>query len=764
MPALRDIVEDSEDDQLPFDEHNPQMSGHVAQSQSNDASSFPTHSGSRRLGDAKQSHACCAANANATAATKASVLPFSERPALPTAVTDQLREAGPSKSRRRTKASSQFVSAADLLAQTASTSQLNSIGSAFETQDTLREDSDRVAPVASVAVSVAAKESASSTTAQKKSPDLTIASSDADSDELQAPKQLRAGIKRFLHGNTKAIPSTSSTRQLPPEATGADIQPTGRRPANTSSRPSAVATSSLTVNEPPSVVLPPRAQVKLLDQCPLCRLAWTANKTAASKETHLKTCARTNGFDSDTIHVLIGDRIIHLARTTEVARRQAEAERTMFDRVIGTGEGVNSMREVVVVGVEGSRMLGAQKAQMDELQSHLNKQRKRPPKSQVTEVAKRILQERSSNADPHLSTEWDSAGISHRILHITDGSTVHRQQAVLDQCHGTGLTQATQPRKLATNNRGARIFAKRYDDSESDVIIVDEDYSQLPATQPFTPSEIASRAAVDLGGVVQSAHSPNRLPSLWCAAASGHAELDDDWNTSLSLSSNCTSPASSMAPVADGRGWTRDGDSSLPHDIQVLSIDTSGDGSGASDLAEDEEGQCSEVHATLSHVSVEAEHLHRESPSMQAPATKADDSEPDWTLFTVKQLQDKVAEYGFRRARVKAVLVQQMHDIWQSMSRVRSNANVGSPVTGNASACLGETRPVVVRSSKQASEGDQLDQLRRAIKDDLELYCKILRYEPVHIDAFTALLAKHGVKMAKSRLVRFLDHEVRFNV
>ncbi|KAM0790736.1 hypothetical protein ACM66B_004591 [Microbotryomycetes sp. NB124-2] len=717
---------------------------------------------------------------NATASSSTSVAPTRRRspPASPSTSLSQtefglshaVTTTAPPKARRKKK-TSQFVSAAEMLHRSIQpdTPRLEPERNKSPASPAARLEPVHLSDVRESPLQSAALKETQSVLIIDTSLDSVITLDDDDSDELQAPQQLRAGLKRFAYGSSNTMNAGSSSN---PRSTVATLSK-GKR---------AKKLTTTSMIEAPPLVLPPRAQVKLLDQCVVCRTPWTTNKTAQSKTTHLEKCARTHAYDSETMRVLVDNRIVELARTVEAARRQSELSQTMFDRVVGIGEGLNAMREVSVVGVEGCDLLGAAKAQIDELQNQLNKQRKRPPVSQVTEAAKRILKERSSNAEQQGSPATDpfaTAGIGHRILRENDEPTGHRVNAVIAQCQGTGLTQAGGTQALDSALHPASQLAAPLPPpprfappttlegnhvSEGEVVIIDDDSSlPLPATQQFAPSTVASLvSATSESDGASSSRSHMRTHSLWTAAGAGQAELDDDLNTSLSMSFNCSSPASSTHTAPNLEDLARDGNTRLSREIQVLSIDTSDEEEMQSVAASGEDAR-----TVLSNSDVDTRRQEdstsdfdreqgREGRSADASAAVTNAIEPDWTLLTVKQLQDKVAEYGFRRARVKKVLVQQMHDIWQAMANQGAAVEVDSGSAAPSSSRIGT---VEAGLSRPAAGATLSEHIKSAVLEDSVLYQRILRYEPVHIDTFTTLVASRGIKVSRAKLIRFLDLE-----
>ncbi|KAK4057121.1 hypothetical protein OIO90_002021 [Microbotryomycetes sp. JL221] len=549
-------------------------------------------------------------------------------------------------------------------------------------------------------------------------------------DELQAPHLMRKGLKKFMfHQSSTGSPKRKAAKSSA-QSTSTANKKSGqkRRDASAESQRAESSTRNATNDTDnqaaPGLSLPLRERARLLDQCPLCKSAWTANKAVTAKLTHIEKCANTNQVDTQTLAVLTEDRIIELACIAERSRRQAESSQSLFDRAIGTGEGVNAMREVTVVGIElDVDMLGAHKAQMDEWQTRLDRMRKRPPVNQVTAVAKQILRDRSSNTvargvdesgslatsfAPMPSSTAAVVGWGKQFKRDSDVGTEQRLAAIL-------MGDASAPSFAHTRRARAAM------DDGNDVLIVDDALDALPSTQQLAPSIVAKR----FNSVLCSRSDGTRATavcesgvtrSLWSAAA--HSDVDH---------------MSPLRPVNSG--------ASPSSPASFPSFPSSPSSSAPSTSMSNADGHTVQMRSLVSPV-----------------------NKPAWESMTVKQLQDEVARYGFRRARTKMVLVQQLRDVWHAMHGASPSAgrhpsvDEGS-IAANVMPAKNDPQLELGTVTHTADLPELYARLRRAIRAEDDLYHRILRYEPVHIDDIVAPLMRRGFKLSRPKLVEFLDRE-----
>ncbi|GAA5847837.1 hypothetical protein JCM3766R1_001204 [Sporobolomyces carnicolor] len=113
-----------------------------------------------------------------------------------------------------------------------------------------------------------------------------------------------------------------------------------------------------------ALILPGDDRLKCLSHCPLCAFtssefrpqtsinSW-GSKSLASRQTHLRMCAKSNDYNSETVAHLVNQQILILSIESEQNRLERDLEKTLFDRAIGKGEGTAG-REVTVVGMEAT--------------------------------------------------------------------------------------------------------------------------------------------------------------------------------------------------------------------------------------------------------------------------------------------------------------------------------------------------------------------------------------------------------------------------
>ncbi|SCV71679.1 BQ2448_3267 [Microbotryum intermedium] len=247
------------------------------------------------------------------------------------------------------------------------------------------------------------------------------------------------------------------------------------------------------------VVLPSRARVRVLDRCPLCDLYFSTSRSAEWKEGHLRTCALTKDYTSETVRVRVEQRILDLAETAEAELRRLDSSRTLFDRTVGKGEGANThLREVTVVGVEvgeGAEWTREGK-EIGKMQKDLEKGMRKPTRDKVIQEAAEIRREgwerERKRGEEAVKVEWGQAQTPRAtgVLKPESASSRHafagRIEVVLGALGGSGLTQAV------TKRRGS-------ESAEDDVFVVDsiaaDELMEPPSTQLFAPSALVEKCA-----------------------------------------------------------------------------------------------------------------------------------------------------------------------------------------------------------------------------------------------------------------------------
>ncbi|GAA5973442.1 hypothetical protein JCM11641_006462 [Rhodosporidiobolus odoratus] len=184
------------------------------------------------------------------------------------------------------------------------------------------------------------------------------------------------------------------------------------------------------------------------------------------------------------------------------------------------------------------------------------------------------------------------------------------------------------------------------------------------------------------------------------------------------------------------------------------------------------------------------------APTRSLAKRKSKKEMPDYAAKTLPQLQKEVAKYGFRASKEKAVVVEQLERVWKALNpevdlvaedeavdtpvkakkRVTKKAKVPLTEEGGEDGVAVEPQPGTkakrgrkkqVVEDKEAEEKEDEDtrtsgeKLRELIlkEENLELYCRILRYEPVHFDVFVALCKSANLKIAQTLLMRCLDEQ-----
>ncbi|KDE04330.1 hypothetical protein MVLG_05210 [Microbotryum lychnidis-dioicae p1A1 Lamole] len=260
------------------------------------------------------------------------------------------------------------------------------------------------------------------------------------------------------------------------------------------------------------VVLPSRARVRLLDRCPLCDLYFSTSRSAEWKEGHLRTCALTKDYTSETVRVRVEQQILNLA--AEAESRRLDPSRTLFDRMVGKGEGANAhIRVVTVVGVEvgdGAEWTKEGK-EIGKMQTELEKGMRKPTRDKVIREAAEIRREgwerERRRGEEEAKKEWGQAQTPRATGVLKPESASSRQvfagriEGALGALGGSGLTQAPSKRRESQSDEG-------------DVFLVDDSLDadqmmELPSTQLFAPSSLVENCAET--NEIQAVAIPSKL-------------------------------------------------------------------------------------------------------------------------------------------------------------------------------------------------------------------------------------------------------------
>lgn len=270
---------------------------------------------------------------------------------------------------------------------------------------------------------------------------------------------------------------------------------------------------------PPPLVLPSDDRLKCLSHCPLCAFASThdrariatdswGSKSLASRQTHLRNCAKSHDYHSSTVSHLVNQQILILSTESEEKRLERDLGKTLFDRAIGKGEGTGGGKQVTVTGLEGSTAVRGYKEWFDDLrgvQEEIDRERKKIKRGGIEERLKRnakeIRQELEKNAkkggtgtETEFEVEEDGEGYAMprptgRLRPETEedrDQVAKRAKELLDLANGTQLTRKS--------------FLVIDEDTSMDAQGQDQDDLFLPpppATQPFEDSTLAKRCQHD---------------------------------------------------------------------------------------------------------------------------------------------------------------------------------------------------------------------------------------------------------------------------
>lgn len=387
-------------------------------------------------------------------------------------------------------------------------------------------------------------------------------------EDVEGVDKMRNSLAQFKYRDTSTTISTAST--------STNTDPTSNSTTedftledyleSVHHRPSASTTSTTTkmmnLSPPaPPLILPPSSRIQILTTCPLCSIPWTTVKTLSTKSTHLRNCATVHSYSSETVIILIENWILEEGKKLELERRERERNKSLFDRVVGKGEGKSKWREVEAVGVgvaeEGELVGGVgairkrqeDKRRVEELQKELEASFKKEPVDKVVKIANEIKLARKEEEERKIALRkqkeleedemeleyWQDEDLINlprptgRLeVHSTarKAAVVIRANKVLNGKGGTGLTQIPQ---VSTKNkkmvvpRGTLITPSLYPPTSStskvslppkeDVMQIDESDQDLPlplppSTQIFEPSKLAQRLVAS--GSIQGVLVPSK--------------------------------------------------------------------------------------------------------------------------------------------------------------------------------------------------------------------------------------------------------------
>ena len=329
-------------------------------------------------------------------------------------------------------------------------------------------------------------------------------SATSDDEGISAVDKLKKGLGKYKYqvagysGGSISLPSVL----LPRTSSKPDLSST-----STSKKPRAKAEVIV------DIILPPDTYVRVLVRCPLCKVAWTTNKTVGSKGTHLRSCAQTNDYTSETVSILVENEVVALGAEIERTKREAELVRTLFDRATGKGEGANVLREVTLVGVEGLHPEGEA---FREARKELEAAKKKPRADKTVKAAKEIKATRKERERERALEVKEEGEISvdedvlPRPTGMLKGDTASQRKtvssragALLDALGGTGLTQAvgststlvvpSPPLRRATSAPTATSHTTTLLPPHDIVDTPMEELEMPSSTQPFEPSRLAQR-------------------------------------------------------------------------------------------------------------------------------------------------------------------------------------------------------------------------------------------------------------------------------
>ncbi|ORY88961.1 hypothetical protein BCR35DRAFT_189534 [Leucosporidium creatinivorum] len=170
-------------------------------------------------------------------------------------------------------------------------------------------------------VEVRVKEKSRSKGKGKAKEESDASSEEEDDTEMTAADRLRGGLSKFKYGSASTNDKPKSSKST---SRSTSVEDKEKPTLASSSR----LKSEASFPPPPPLTLPSDDRLKVLDGCPLCSNSWTTHKTPSSKAVHLRKCAFTQDYTTETVRILIERRILDLAHRVELEQREVGMRRT----------------------------------------------------------------------------------------------------------------------------------------------------------------------------------------------------------------------------------------------------------------------------------------------------------------------------------------------------------------------------------------------------------------------------------------------------
>ncbi|GAA5865170.1 hypothetical protein JCM8547_008302 [Rhodosporidiobolus lusitaniae] len=173
------------------------------------------------------------------------------------------------------------------------------------------------------------------------------------------------------------------------------------------------------------------------------------------------------------------------------------------------------------------------------------------------------------------------------------------------------------------------------------------------------------------------------------------------------------------------------------------------------------------------------------------PALRERSDLPSYAHLSLAQLQKEVGKFGFRPSKERGVMEEQLRKVWVALNpepllapaplpppakekkgrgkkMVQEQDGEGEEGGGKGKGRKPRKRKKAAQRGEEGEEGEVEEEedtrtagekLRALIVAEEGLYVRVLRYEPIHLDEFTALIKRNGVKIAQTLLMRCLDEQ-----
>ena len=324
----------------------------------------------------------------------------------------------------------------------------------------------------------------------------------ADADEQQsgaesADEEPQDAFARTMGARFMYKPGATSLKSAPANYFSTKAGPS-RSASNSDSDLPAITTTSTTdkgkakAKATPALSSVPIEMIALLSTCPVCSEIWTGRKTAPTKSKHIHKCARDHSWDDARLLASVESTIRALKDAEVQKHKQVEAERTLFQGVVGIGRSTMVDKalhkaDAEVIGVDDDAYAATQGGTLatspttsTQVQKDLEAKKKlakktAPPVSAKLAKAVKLLDQ------PNAASSSSSSSKNLGNLRTYEQNMDRIGERAKEMVDGFGDSRLTQ-----VPARPAPIELHETDDSFT---------APPPSTQPMKPSKLAAKFA-----------------------------------------------------------------------------------------------------------------------------------------------------------------------------------------------------------------------------------------------------------------------------